>query len=165
MRSRTSAKSIERQKQISQFLAARLRGQSFREIGEAQTPSISPQAVHKAVSAAIRDIVAEPVEQIRAMEALRLEELQNALWPQALAGDIAVVDRVIQIMKRRAALMGLDRQPSGWFRDGDETDPQRIMVEIVGDPEIERLRWLEAERRRLLEAGVTADKGIARSVN
>jgi hypothetical protein len=149
MRSRTSAKGIERQKQLSQFLADRLRGKSFREIGEAQTPRISPQAVHKAITTALKGVVAESVAELRALEALRLDELQNAIWPQALLGDIAAVDRCLAIMKRRAQMLGLDLQ-SSYGRDGDGETDQVVRVEIVGNPEIARVRWLEEERERLL---------------
>lgn len=158
MRSRTSAEGIKRQMQLSQFLADRLRGQSFREIGEAQTPSISPQAVHKAISAALKGVVAEPVGQLRAMEALRLDELQSAIWPAAMLGDIAAIDRVLSIMKRRAAMMGLDLRPALYGDNDGEAivDPSTIKVEIVGNPEIERVRWMESEiiRLRALTEGV-----------
>ena len=84
------------------------------------------------------------------MEAMRLDELQNAIWPQALLGDIAAIDRCLAIMKRRAAMLGLDLQPRGFY-GREETDGEQVVrVEIVGNPEIERVRWLEAERERLL---------------
>jgi hypothetical protein len=40
-------------------------------------------------------MVAEPLEQVRQMELLRLDELLAAIWPQAKAGDIGAVDRVL----------------------------------------------------------------------
>jgi hypothetical protein len=58
---------------------------------------------------------------------------------------------VLAIMKRRAAMMGLDKQPGYFSReDGDGDADPVVRVQIIGDPEPQRLAWLEAERRRLL---------------
>ena len=62
-----------------------------------------------------------------------------------------MIDRCLAIMKRRAALMGLDLQRGVYFGGTDsDADPQAIRVEIVGNPQIDRVRWLEEERERLL---------------
>jgi len=45
---------------------------------------------------------------LRALELLRLDELLNALWDTAIAGDLKAVDRVLKVMERRAKLLGLD---------------------------------------------------------
>lgn len=44
----------------------------------------------------------------RELEAARLDELQAAMWEQALAGDPRAVDTVLRISDRRSKLLGLD---------------------------------------------------------
>ena len=111
--------------------------------------------VHKAIKTTLADLVIEPLEQLRSLELLRLDELIGAIYEQALAGDIAAIDRVLAISYRRARLMGLDMHPGGALRFGDygpyeEVDTKTVKIEIVNDPEWERVRWLESERERLL---------------
>lgn len=51
---------------------------------------------------------AAAVDEYRGLEAARLNELQRAVWPLAVAGDIAAVTACIRIIDRRAKLLGLD---------------------------------------------------------
>ena len=137
------------------MLQLRLQGCTLQQIADVQEPKISFQAVSKAIKTALRDVVIEPLEQVRSLELLRLDELLAAVYEKALSGDIAAIDRCLAIMYRRARLMGLDQQTGGWLRFGpngpyEEVDPKTIRVEIVGDPERERTKWLESERERLL---------------
>jgi hypothetical protein len=92
------------------------------------------------------------------LELMRLDQLLKAIYTNAKNGDIAAIDRRLAISMRRARLLGLDRQRSvGRFGSDEDPDAPRVAkVEIVGDPEVERIRWLE-ERVRFLEAGDTAD--------
>ena len=59
-----------------------------------------------------------------------------------------------------AAFEALNLQ-RGWFGDADSDadDRPKVRVEIIGSPEPEKMRWLEAERARLLglTQGVTID--------
>jgi hypothetical protein len=155
----TGKRRIERMQRVSQMLSMRRQGASLAQIADAQDPPISFQAVHKALKTALREMVIEPLEQVRTLELLRSDELLSSIYENALAGDIACIDRCLAIMYRRARLTGLDLQPGGVLRFSDhgpfEDDAQPVMrVEIVGNPEIERVRWLEGERTRLLAAGV-----------
>ena len=150
----TSAERIERQQRIAAILSMRLQGASLRQIGDAY--AISAQAVFKTVSKALAEIVTEAAEQARKLELARLDELlAGGLYERAYEGDIAAIDRVLAISYRRARLLGLDLQPGGQMHVGDhgpfeEDDPKVIRVEILGNPERERTRWLERERERLL---------------
>ena len=60
-------------------------------------------------------------------------------------------------MHRRAKLLGLDLQPSPRLDAGpvDETGRPVVRVEIVSDPEIKRLAWLEERSERLRELEVS----------
>jgi len=56
----------------------------------------------------LRDENTERTEQVREIEAGRLDDLQSALWDDALDGDAQAVRQVLNVMQRRARLMGLD---------------------------------------------------------
>jgi hypothetical protein len=162
---KTGKKAIEREMRISAILSKRVTGMSLRQIGQEENPPISLQAVAQLIGRAVNEMVAEPVEEIHRLELLRLDKLLAAVWPSAVGGDHAAVDRCLAISARRARLMGLDLRPAGYMGlDTDEFDQPRVRVEIVNDPEIERTRWLE-ERVRLLDGGATANEPAARSVN
>jgi hypothetical protein len=145
---RTGKAAFERMQRVSAILAKRYAGQGLAEIAAAENCTIQniSQLIQRALTAAPK----QSVEQIRLLEAGRLDAMQNAIWPQCLAGDIAAIDRVLAIMKRRAAMMGLDLQPGYFSRDDGDGEPAQIRVVIEGDPERQRVRWLEDERRRLL---------------
>jgi hypothetical protein len=149
---------IERQQRASQFLSLRVQGHSMEQIGAAQNPPISKQAVSAAIKVALRDIVVEPLEAIRGLEVLRLDEMFAGIYENALNGDIACIDRCLSIMVRRARLLGLDLQMGSslrFSRDGrpvevDDDGNPVLRLKIVNDPEHERMRWLQEERERLL---------------
>jgi hypothetical protein len=69
-------------------------------------------SAHKAVSRALQRTNADVAEDLRSMEADRLDRLQAAMWGPALQGSAAAVDRVLRIMERRAKLLGLDAPTS-----------------------------------------------------
>lgn len=90
-------------------VALRLGGLPIRAI--AAELRCSPGAVHAHlvhVLAEHRAGTAELVEQYRAVEGARLEELHRAVWPAAVAGDLAAAMVALRIMERRARLFGLD---------------------------------------------------------
>ena len=159
MRARSSKAKIGQQARVSQFMTMRLSGMSLRDIGDKQTPPISPQAVHKCLKAALSNVLTETAEQARCLEALRLDQLLGAIWPQAMLGDLAVVDRVLAIMARRSKLLGLDQRPGYFGASDSEIDGDHVRVEIIGSPEPERLAFLESEVLRLrdLEASISPD--------
>jgi ribosomal protein S13 len=78
----------------------------------------------------------EERDQLMAMEADRLDALQEAVWQDATNGDLKAVDAVLKIMNQRAKYFGLD-QPSG----ADKATQMNVLV-IGNDKEafIEALR-------------------------
>ena len=87
----------------------RLTGASYAEIGDEL--GISRQAATRHVYKACEKLEAETAkkaEKYLKLELLRLDELLRAVWPQAEAGDVKAVDRVLKIMAHRARLLGLD---------------------------------------------------------
>ena len=62
---------------------------------------------YKAVHKALAERITEGVEQLRRLEAARLDALQAALWPQAMVGDTAAVNAVLRIIEQRARVLGI----------------------------------------------------------
>jgi hypothetical protein len=50
----------------------------------------------------------EAVEQLRDLEVTRLDKLQLALWPAAIAGDVHAASLVTRIIMARCRLLGLE---------------------------------------------------------
>ena len=141
----TSAQRIERERRLADILSMRLAGNTLQAIGDAM--GVTPQAVHKCIRKALDRMATEATEQIRRIESLRLDEATVAVFPAASAGDLSAIDTMLNIMRRRARLLGLDT-PVRWAPGvgvGD-SDPSTVHVgiEIVGGPDPEHVRRLEA---------------------
>jgi predicted transcriptional regulator len=131
-------------------LELRKAGKTFDEIARALGYSERGGAA-KAVGRALDATIRERADELRKLEAERLDALTAALWPRAMDGDLKSVDRVLSIMERRAKLLGLDA-------------PSRRAVEVVTREAFEKIMGdLEAEFQdldsRLAEHGIAADGG------
>lgn len=87
-------------------LALRRKGHTYQ--GIADELSIARATAHRYVTEAIGDIPREEAAQLRQLEAFRLDQLQQAIWPSALAGDLAAVREAVRIIESRRKLFGLD---------------------------------------------------------
>ncbi len=90
-----------------QALELRKAGATFQQIAT-QLGYADAAGAHKAVMSALRATLREPADELRTLEAERLDALQLALWKRALAGEERAVARVVNLMARRARLLGLD---------------------------------------------------------
>jgi hypothetical protein len=120
-------------------LELRSAGLSFREI--ARELKVAPATAYKAVArglAAVNAGCREQAQELRALEALRLDQLQAALWERATDGDVRAIDRILRIMERRARLLGLD-------------EPERRETKVEINPREARFR------RELLVKQILAD--------
>lgn len=118
-RNATSPARINAAARQREAFALRLAGKTYREIGELLDMS-GPHAF-RLVTAEIERTAAEAREEIDAMRALemaRLDAMQAAIWPAALAGDLSALDRFLRISARRAALLGLDRPAQAAWQSG-----------------------------------------------
>lgn len=69
----------------------------------------SPQAAHDAISRALMEMVREPAEEVIRLELRRLDELFiKPFEAAARQGDLQSLAGVMNIMNRRAKLLGLD---------------------------------------------------------
>ncbi len=112
----------------------------------------------KAIKQMWRDKMAQEIGAIAGLELVKLDELERALWDDAMKGRPHVVERVIQVMDHRAKILGLYA-------------PTKGKVAVVTEDQIDDLigqykRRLEqlaggAKPRQALEAGRVEEAGGA----
>ena len=67
-------------------------------------------SAHNGVAPALRKAVVGPAEELRQIEALRLDAVGRGLWPRVTAGDIEAIRTMLMVSERRCRLFGLDLQ-------------------------------------------------------
>ncbi len=93
---------------------------------------------YKAIQRALRRTLQEPADELRAMEGARLDSLLSAVWPKAMRGDLAAVDRAMRLSESRRRLLGLD-SPQRVEHTGKDGAPIEIQNAI--DAEIRARCW------------------------
>ena len=108
--SKTSKRRLAARDRWLAALELRKKGQTFEAIADALGYA-GAAAAYKAVMSALGETNREPVEEMRKLEAARLDKMQEKLsdnvGPDKDDG-LPVVDRMLRIMDRRAKLLGLD---------------------------------------------------------
>lgn len=82
-------------------------------------------AYHAFTRAMKRTLRESGSEELRELEADRLDRLQRFAWPQAAQGDLRSIETILRIMARRARLLGLDspiKQEVTTFEGGSDID-------------------------------------------
>ncbi|MET0106871.1 MAG: hypothetical protein ABW072_17285 [Sedimenticola sp.] len=106
---RTDPKAIEIVRRREYAVDMRVRGCSFRQIGEAL--GITTQAAGKLVRRQLDRHISQTqdkVERMRELDAARLDTLLLAVWEKAESGDLKAGSMALKILERRAKLFGLD---------------------------------------------------------
>lgn len=138
----STEKQIQARENERKALELRLAGHGYAHIAAELACSLS--TAHTLVKRALNRIPEPQAAELKRLELERLDALQAGLWKAAASGAYLSVDRVLAIMQRRAALLGLDA-------------PQRIdvtaylrqrAVEEGLDPNA-----VVAEAERLIKAG------------
>lgn len=125
-------------------LELRKAGLSFAEIAK-RVGYASASSARSAVIAALKKASEETGEASRKLELERLNRLLLAIWPKAIAGEPAAVDRALRIMQQRAKLVGL-YEPDGHRADqspkatcdteqglADDEDPVAQILAILAE--------------------------------
>lgn len=113
-KSKADRQSTEKALRSLSALDLRIAGKGYREIGEVLGTSTT--TAYTDVMNALRDTLATRAEkavELRQLEIERLDKMLDALWSRAVGKDstrpnVALIDRVLRIMERRAKLCGLD---------------------------------------------------------
>jgi hypothetical protein len=139
-------------------LELRKAGASYQTIAE-RLGYRSSSGAHKAVSSALKATLREPADELRELEVTRLDAALLAIWRRVQSGDERAIDRLLGIMKRRAALLGLDR-PARRELSGPGGGPLTAQVEIpdlsaLSDQELTLLEEIHAK----LAAGSAGRRG------
>ena len=85
-----------------------IEGKSYDQIARAVGYSHRGSA-HHAVATALAAREVEAVDELRALEQVRLDLLQWSLWPRAMEGDIAAIDVVLRIIEASDAASSASR--------------------------------------------------------
>jgi hypothetical protein len=100
---KTSVLALKERKAVEMRLA----GANLTEIAEALGYS-APSSAYRAVMRAISRDSQEDIDELRRLEAARLDAATAAIWPQVLDGDLQAVRTYVRISARRARMLGLD---------------------------------------------------------
>ncbi len=134
-RSKTSGITLTAKERKITAVSMRKSGATFATIGAAL--GVSEAQAHRYVTGALRELAeqtSETAQELRVLEAERLDALLSGLWVKATAGDTLAVNAALRIMERRARLFGLDTLP----QPPESSEPTAITVRFE-DPELARI--------------------------
>jgi len=114
-----------------------LAGHSYAEIA-LQVGYQNRGTAWRAVQDSLNSRIAGAVEEYRELELARLDALQAAHWPQAVAGSVRSADLVLRVIDRRIKLLGLD-QPRM-----EDDRPRYLVVSAADDDEAGYIRQLQS---------------------
>lgn len=90
----------------NEALTLRMAGLSYAQVGDRL--GITPTAATDLVNRTLLKQKTPPVEEFRALENMRLDRAQAAIWPAVLQGDLKAVDAYLRISMARRRMNGLD---------------------------------------------------------
>jgi hypothetical protein len=82
-------------------------GSTYQEVAD-ELGYASRGSVYAIVKKALKQHVAENIDDLRRFEVARLDKLQYALWGKAMAGDVPAALAIMRIIDHRMRLLGLD---------------------------------------------------------
>src|SRR5262249_25558523 len=103
--SHTSPKRIALRRRQSEALRFREQGYNYEQI--ARRIKTNPSTAYRWVVAAMDRITAEPAKRVLELELRRLDQLQTAIYDDALQGDLRSQQMYLRIADQRARLLGL----------------------------------------------------------
>lgn len=103
---RTRRTKLQKADDTRKIVQLRLAGAQLEEISV--VIGISTSQVSRDLSNAIKNMPQERAEELRSIEAMRLDRLLRSVWKNAVDGDLKAVDRALRISERRAKMFGLD---------------------------------------------------------
>ena len=134
--SKTSKRRLKARERWLEALELRKRGLTFaaiaKELGYADAAT-----AYNAVMSALKETFREPAEELRDLEATRLDAMQEKLSSNIGPDNVGmgVIDRILRIMERRARMLGLDTQKTEV--EVEIREPLRIIRRKEADDERE----------------------------
>lgn len=108
---RTKTRDVAAAQKATRALELRTQGLTYDQIAK-QCGYASRGACHDAIQRELQRVVVDNVNELRHEQLLTLDRLQEMCWELASdtenRGRLFAVDRILQILERRAKLMGLD---------------------------------------------------------
>lgn len=135
--------------QAAEAMRLRVHGYTYDQIAETCHYN-SRASAYNAVQRELERTVSEPAQDLRHLEVERLDALLQAFLPLALTGDHLACARVLDIMARRAKLLGLDAKEMVQHEIAGETT---IVVRHINDWRAPRVRSLTDDLVTALPSG------------
>jgi transposase-like protein len=127
--SHTSPKRIVLRRRQSEALRYREQGYNYEQI--AKHMKTNPSTVYRWVVAAMDRITAEPAKRVLELELRRLDQLQTAIYADALQGDLSSQQMYLRIADQRARLLGLyPKEPQVNLNIAPD-QPETLRIEFV----------------------------------
>lgn len=104
----TSPRRLTVAQKQAEALKLRASGMSFPDIAK-KLGYKNRNGAFYAVTTALQKTLQEPADELRVIEAERLDRMLEGIWDKAINGGTWQIDRVLNIMDRRAKLLGLDK--------------------------------------------------------
>jgi len=125
---KTNAKACAYAVKVAKAMEMRIEEKTFEEIAKAVGWKDKTSAFN-AIRDALEATVAEPAERLRKIELMKLARIERALWPMIDAGNLDAIQRMPPVLKRRAALLGLDAPTKLSNHDGSNLGP--VIINVV----------------------------------
>jgi hypothetical protein len=122
---RSDARQLDKLNQallVRQIVDLRAKGRSVEMIAEEM--DLNEAMVRRSLTKAMQGLSSESVEELRALENLRIDRMFLPVYERAVQGDLRAIDRAVLLMERRARMMGLDKPM--------EIDVRELRVELFG---------------------------------
>jgi Sigma-70, region 4 len=146
----TTAQVIQARERERHALELRKGGATLAQVGEAL--GVSKARASQLLERALGRLPRESGEEVRRLEVERLDALLMAMWPQAMKGSGWAVGRCLEVMERRARLLGLDAADARADRLVDVLAEAAPLVAGVLLAVVDRLGLDDQQRALALEA-------------
>jgi hypothetical protein len=142
-----NAQQLDTQKRRAFVLELRKGGMTYRQISDAAIRRFGIQNLPKGWDCRyaamdvkrelekIQSINEQQAEDVRAIELERLDAILASIWARVKRGDLAAIDRVLKVMRRRADLMGLDAPSKHQLLDIDLSQLTDSQLARIADGE------------------------------
>ena len=127
---------MEAERQRYKMLELRLKGKTYRQIGEKL--GCTAQNVHKEIQQAFKERPIENIEEVRQLELDRLDRMIEPLEDNVNRGDVRHVEAMLKLMDRRAKLLGLNAPER--LEIAGELDP-KVIVQTTIERLVKNNEW------------------------